>query len=313
MAGRARGANARMITAFESTVGTVPASGFFLTPFVSSMLGEERGLIESDLLGLGREPQDPTEDVANNVGDVVVPVDLRHFGRWLKLYFGAPTSTAVDDLRSHVFTSGALSLPSMSIEVGHPEIPTYAKHYGARGNTMRIAMARSGLLNATLGLIAIGESDPAASSAASSPAALTVERFAQATGEVKKEGTALGNVVSADISFSNNLDPVEVLRADGRIADSDPGMVSVSGSVTVRFADTALLDAATGSDPIALSFGWSRGDASLLFALPRVFLPRVKRPVEGPRGVQATFNWQASGSAGHALTATLVNDVPSYA
>ncbi|MHA3791454.1 phage tail tube protein [Rhizorhabdus histidinilytica] len=314
--GRARGANARMITAFEGAVGTPPADGYFQTPFVSSMLGEERGLIESDLLGMGREPQDPTEDVANNVGDVVVPVDARHFGRWLKLYFGAPTTSqpdAEEEIYSHVFASGALTLPSMAIEIGNPEIPTYAMHYGARGNTLKIAMQRSGLLNATLALIAIGEADPAGATKDGTPTALDVVRFAQAAGSIKKAGVELGNVVSAEFTFSNGLDPVEVIKADGRIADADPGMIAVTGAITVRFADMTLLDAATGQDPIALSFGWARDAFSLLFEVPRVFLPRVKRPVEGPRGIQATFNWQASGAEAASMTATLVNDVTSYA
>jgi hypothetical protein len=54
---RARGANARVITAFETTVGAPPAinTGWTLTPIVSHSLGEERPLIESNLLGQGRE------------------------------------------------------------------------------------------------------------------------------------------------------------------------------------------------------------------------------------------------------------------
>jgi Phage tail tube protein len=94
MAGRAFGANARRAVAFEASYGAIPAAGsaWKKLAFVSSALGEEGGLIEDGLLGLGREPQDPTDDVLNNTGDVVVPVDARAFGYWLMLYFGAPTS-----------------------------------------------------------------------------------------------------------------------------------------------------------------------------------------------------------------------------
>jgi hypothetical protein len=45
---------------------------------------------------------------------------------------------------AHVFVTGASTLPSVSIEDGNPEIPSYSTHYGARGNTMRIQMQRSG-------------------------------------------------------------------------------------------------------------------------------------------------------------------------
>jgi hypothetical protein len=135
---RARGANAIMAAAFETTYGTPPGSGFRKLPFVSSNLGEEQGLIASDLLGYGREPLAPSKDVINNDGDVVVPIDLRNFGNWLKLFMGQPTSTADSGTTTHVFTSGAITLPSMTVEVGLPEVPSYGQNFGVRGNTMRV-------------------------------------------------------------------------------------------------------------------------------------------------------------------------------
>ena len=87
---RARGANPIMAAAYESTYGTVPGSGFKKLPFVSADIGEDQALIASDLLGYGRDPQQPARDVINNEGNIVVPIDLRNFGYWLKLLMGAP-------------------------------------------------------------------------------------------------------------------------------------------------------------------------------------------------------------------------------
>jgi hypothetical protein len=313
---RARGANARAFAAFEATPGVVPAAGasWFGFPLVSHSLGEEAPLISSDLLGQGREMQDPITDVVTNDGDLVVPVDVRNFGRWLKLFFGDPATTTISGGKSHAFTSGADQLPSMAIEIGAPEIPSYSVHRGVRGNTLRISLSRSGLLNATLGLIAIGETEPSNTSAAGADAtaALDVRRFPQAAGYVRKDGAVLGSVVSADLTFSNQLEKVETIQPDGRIEDSDPGMVMMSGTVAVRFRDTALLTAATSGTPIALNFGWTAGAFGLDFALPRVFLPRAKRPISGPGGILATFNWQASGAEAASVVATLLNDVDTY-
>lgn len=315
---RARGSNARAVGAFETTPGTVPnaAAEWFKIPFVSHSLGEERGLIESDLLGQGREMQDPTPDVATNDGDIVVPVDARNFGRFLKLFFGDPVTTGAGPY-THVFKSGAQALPSMSIEIGSPEVPSFSVHRGARGNQLRIAMARSGQLNATCSLICIGETDLTnATVGAAVPVELQTLRFPNATGWVKKDGVALGSVVAADFTFSNNLEKVESIQEDGRIEDSDPGMSQMTGSVTVKFKDRTLLNAASTNPPtpVELTFGWKVGNFTLIFTVARVFLPRAKKPITGPNGIQMQFNWQsAKGPAGNTVIATLVSDVEDYA
>ena len=126
---------------------------------------------------------------------------------------------------------------------------------------------------------------------------------------------ALGPVVSAEFTHSNNLDKVETIRGDGRIEDADPGMVMMSGSVVVRFASTVLLDQATAGTPVALTFGWvTDASRSLVFSVPAVYLPRAKTPVTGPTDVQATFAWQAAKdmTSGKRVTATLVNNVAAY-
>lgn len=310
---RARGANAIMAAAFETTYGTPPVSGYKKLPFVSAALGEEQNLIESDLLGLGREPLPPSKDVANNEGDVVVPVDLRNFGYWLKLLLGAPTTTGAGPY-THTFVSGALSLPSMAIEIGLPDVPSYGMNFGARANSMSIKMQRSGLLNATMGLIAQGETR-AASSGAGTPTEAAIERFSQGIGAIERNGVALGNVVSAELSYSNNLDKVETIRPDGRIEDAEPAMVAAAGNVVVRFANTTLLDQAVNGTACELSFGWEiDANRSLLFTLHEVYLPRPKLSVSGPGGVQATFAFQAAKdpSLNKTMTAVLVNDVETY-
>jgi hypothetical protein len=305
---RARGSDALLDIVFEATYGTIPTTGYRRVPFVSSNLGAEQGLIEDDTLGYGRAPRDPTDDVINNDGDLVVPVDVRGFGNWLKLMLGNPVTAS----GTHTFTSGGATLPSMTAQIGLPAVPNYEKNFGLLGNTMRIAMSRRGLLNATLGLVGQGSTD-AATSSSGSPTTLVVERFAQATGQVRKDGVQLGSVVAADFTYSNNLDKVETIVPDGMIEYADPGNSTCTGTVTLKFADTTMLTAAASGTPMELTFGWTKGTSALLFTLGRVFLPKkAKKPVQGPGGIQATFNFQASGGSGPVLVAALTNNVASY-
>ena len=89
---RAQGARARMALAFETTYGTAPASGYTRMPFASTSLGAEQPLLNSELLGYGRDPLAPVKDAVTADGDVVVPIDAEAFGFWLKAAFGTPTT-----------------------------------------------------------------------------------------------------------------------------------------------------------------------------------------------------------------------------
>jgi hypothetical protein len=116
---RAQGARAQMALAFETTYGTPPAGGYTRMPFASTSLGAEQPLLNSELLGYGRDPLAPVKDAVTADGDVVVPLDANAFGFWLKAAFGEPTTTGSGPW-THEFRSGSWTLPSLAIETGMP-------------------------------------------------------------------------------------------------------------------------------------------------------------------------------------------------
>lgn len=427
---RARGANAVMALAFESTYGTPPGSGYNKVPFVTANLGEEQGLVASDLLGYGRDPQVASEDVITDEGDVVVPLDLRNSAFWFKALFGAPTTTqgvaakgswtfsgqpedgatitigttdwtfvasspsgnesliassleqtlanavlglnasataglaaatyslnidgktidivydtigtsgnsiALDASSSspdsnatpsaatleggsasgpynHVFTSGALALPSLAVEIGLPDAGSYGMNYGAAVDKLAISLARSGHLNMTLSLIAQGESR-AGSSAAGSPTEKVLERFTQFTGKILRDGVPFADLVSGTFNYMNGMDKVEVIRGDGRIGGVDPGPLSVTGENVMRFKDSTYFDLASSRTAIEVRHSWKIADGKELTIITHyVQLPRPKLPITGPGGIQASYAWQAAEhpTLHKTVTATLVNDVSAY-
>ncbi len=310
---RAHGARAQMALAFETTYGTAPTTGFRVVPFARTTLGSEQPLIASELLGQGRDPLAPIKDALTADGDVVVPLDVENFGLWLKAAFGAPTTTGTTP-KTHTFQSGAWALPSMAIETGMPEVPRYAMYTGCVCDQLSWQMARSGLLTATARLVAQGET-VAAATAAGTPTSLSLQRFGHFNGSITRNGVALGNVISAEVTYSNGLDRIETIRADGKIEGVDPGMAALTGKIEARFADTMLISQALDGTPCELVFGWSLGaNASFSFTAHAVYLPRPRIEIPGPQGIQATFDWQAAKAASPArlCTATLVNTVTSY-
>lgn len=310
---RAQGARAQMALAFETTYGTAPASGYVRLPFASMTLGSAQPLLENELLGYGRDPLAPVKDAVTVDGDIVVPICARSFGYWLKGAFGEPTTTDAAGVYTHVFESGSWTLPSISLEKQLPDVPRFEMFSGCVVNQLSWQMQRSGLLTATVGLIAQGET-PSTSSAAGTLGAVTLQRFGSFNGAIKRNGVALGNVVSTQITYANNLDRIEVIRADGKIDGADPSISKLSGSTVMRFADTTLLDQALNGSACTLEFSYTLGSASLTFLAHAVYLPRPRVEISGPQGIQVTFDWMgAQDGTGKLCRVTLVNDVEDYA
>ena len=82
-----------MALAFETTYGTPPAGGFTRMPFASTSLGAEQPLLNSELLGYGRDPLAPTKDAVAADGDVLVPPDAEACGFWLQAALGRAAAT----------------------------------------------------------------------------------------------------------------------------------------------------------------------------------------------------------------------------
>jgi len=310
---RAQGARAQMALAYETVYGTPPVGGFTRMPFASTSLGSEQPLLNSELLGYGRDPLDPIKDAVTADGDVMVPMDAEAFGFWLKAAFGDPITSGVGPY-THGFRSGSWTLPSMSIETGMPEVPRYAMYSGCVLDQLSWQVQRSGLLTATARLVAQGEAI-ATTTASGTPAELGLRRFGHFNGAISRNGSALGNVVSAEITYANNLDRIETIRSDGKIDGADPSIAALTGRIEVRFADSTLVTQAINGDPCEISFAYvlPSGD-SFTFTVHAVYLPRPRIEISGPQGVQATFDWQAAKAASPArmCTATLINDIEVY-
>ncbi|CAA7614847.1 phage tail tube protein [Magnetospirillum sp. SS-4] len=315
---RAYGADCALLAAFEASYGTLPADGYTRLSFKESSLGAERPLGYDPLLGQGRDAQDPFYEAIKDEGDIGVPLDVRALGFWLKGLFGAPAITDNGDgTFDHVFTSGG-TLPSLAIEIGHAQlaVPKFFRHGGAKLDKLAFDMARSGAANASIGVIAQGEAEAGATIDAT-PATFALKRFSQGSGTIRVGGGQLANVVGGKLSFSNNLERVETIRADGLIDGVDETEATAEGSVDIRFGtDTTLTAAIAAESPVAMEYGFTIPGSTfaLTFHLPRVFLPKKKQEIKGPGGIQASYDWRAARDpvAGYLLRVTLVNDVAGY-
>ena len=96
---------------------------------------------------------------------------------------------------------------------------------------------------------------------------------------------------------------------------SDLGMASLTGSIAVRYADETLMSAGGGGTGSALTFAYTIDADNLLeITAHEVYLPKPKRSINGPGGIEVSYDFQGAknASAGKMLTATLKNTIGSY-
>lgn len=313
---QALGINAQLLGKTESVYGTAPTGNYAKLPFVSSNLGSTQQLIEVNILGAGRDAQQPARGNINVDGDVAVPLDVRNIGQWLTWLLGAPTTVDnMDGTYTHTFASGGSSIPSFSLEVGMPDLGQYFMVSGNRVGSMALDFQPEGVAQATVNLIGQSETR-AGTSGGGTPTSAAFQRFNNFQGAIRKDGSALANVVGASLSYGNGLTAVRAIRADGLIADAVPTAATLTGNLNVMFDDVALLSLAENGTPCELEFSYTiDAENSLKITAHEVYLPKAKQSISGPAGIQASYDFQAAkdASLGKMATFVLLNDVASYA
>ena len=279
-------------------------------PFLSCDLGAEQPLLDADVIGVGinRDPAAPFLDTVTVAGQAVVPVDLINIGHWLRLLLGAPTTTGATNF-IHTFGSGAASLPSNAMEIGYPDVPSFDVCTGVRADTMEMDFTPTGAATETFGLLGQGSVRTGATSGGA-PISAAYTAFNKAQGSITRAGSALAQVTGARLTYANGMEAVRTIRADRRVEGVDPGISRCTGQITVRFENTTLLAQAQGGTAAEFAMAFTiDANRSLTITMHEVYLALAKTPIEGPAGVEASFDFRAAfnATATRMMTAVLRN------
>lgn len=311
----AQGAAARFYWVQEVTDGVAPGGDWAQFPAFLLQVGATPGLQSDTILSANarRNAADPYQSVARVEGSARVPIDTVHFGHWLRMMLGSPTTTGTTN-KTHVFKSGGNTLPSRSIEKAFTDINRYERALGVRANSMEVSIAPDGAGQATIGLMCLSET-LAASSGAGTPTITTFSRFNQVQGSISRGGAALGGVTGGTIRFSNGMEAVPTVGSALGIGGIDFGECTGGGSITARFADHTLETAARAGTPASVTYTLTiDANTSVEFHYPRCMLEPTSAAVEGPTGISRTYNFIASDDATDAslLRVTYKNAVAAY-
>jgi hypothetical protein len=320
---RVRGQDVTVLMGDESTYGVLATGNWRRLPVRSIDLGGALSLVDDPIIsaGLGREHADPYLDVPQVQGNVVVPVDVRNFGYWLKMLFGPATVTGSANpyLHSFAVTGPQVALPSRSIEKGFNGAAGYNKFHvalGVKANSLDLTWTNTAeqAPTATIGLIGRQEVQ-ATSSSGGTPTTQAYTRFLQKTASVTWAGSGIVDVMSVNLRYSNGLEVVRTVNAGGLADNVDEGQIDCTGEIRVRHNDATLLNAATGNTPATIAATWAYdSNWSLGFQVARAFLGKPSVGVSGPGGIEVTYPFRAafSSSVGNTLVVYLQSPVSGY-
>jgi len=321
--GQARGYKSRLVLDFETAFKTDPSTpAGHIMPFNSYSVQGSRNKESANTIRGRRDPVAPFDGNESVDGPLVVPVDVRNIGLWLKALLGAPDSTDNGDgTYDHVYSISD-SQPSMVLETrlsDNTSVIKYIKHNGCKLNSLEISAGGDGELVANLNIMGAAEA-LGDSAYDSDPTELSFQRFRNFQATLKEGGSALtGTATNMTLNVAANLDGDQYTIGDnGTRGDISEGLMGLSGSIDALFKDTsaAMLQKAIDSTEtsLELAFEDSNGN-SLTFTLPELQFAQQGPTVDGPQGVRISLPFQAyydDAAEGTGLQVTLVNDQVSY-
>ena len=212
----------------------------------------------------------------------------------------------------HVFTSGAASLPSVTLEIGHLSIPSYATNNGVVANTFAMTIdPKTSRPVATLNLIGQDESW-ASTSAVGTPSNYPPSDISNFNAALTSNGNSFGNVLSAAFTLNNNYVSDRTVGGGSAISSIDPGNFEASGTLKIRFMSPDLMNTAITGTSLALAFTWTGKKFSLTVSFPEVLLSKPKAQIDGPAGISCDYSWIAWSTTQPAVTFTLINGIENY-
>lgn len=312
----AQGSAFKLYSIQEVTENTAPAGNWAQMPCFSFGLGADQELSADEILSanVNRDAADPFYGKVSVSGPARVPLDTVHFGKWLRMLFGAPTSTGTTNY-THIFKSGSSTLPSQSFEKAFTDITRFERFLGSRANTLDVGISDTGGADATIGLLGMQEIT-AGASGAGTPVVTSFARFQRPSGAVKLAGATLAAVTGGTLRYSNDMAAVDdTIRSDDQVEGIDLGQTKGSGEVQLRFKDHTQVDLAIAKTAVSIEYLLtSNANLSISFLFPRAFLQRKGRAVEGPRGMSQTLPFIAAydPTAACTLQVTLKNQIATY-
>lgn len=317
----ARGYQSQLLLAWETVYGSDPSTiAAWKLPFNTLDIGLDQPNQYAATIRDNRNPSMPFRGNKDVTGTLVVPMDRRSTGVWLRGLLGSPVTTGSTIPYTHTYKVGD-TIPSFALDVGHTDIGVYYKYNGCKINTYGVTVGGDGELVANLGLIGASETKGTSAMDASPAVDHTAiaTRFENFEAAATEGGSAIDYLTEMSFEINNNLVPAFCIGDAGIKSQLAEGMISVRGSITGLFQDDALLLKGRNFTESALSItitDTGNANYSIAYFFDELVFNYRKPPIPGPEGLMLSLDFEAyyqDDADASAVRAVLNSSTASYA
>lgn len=313
---RILGRQGKVRMGYQADATTVATGGFFYPPFYGFTPAADPGIQDDPILGgnlyNGRDPSEGIRELDGGEVRLSLPLDINMLGHILRMALGAGVESGSSPNYVHTFESGKATLPYVTIEerISASDI---ARFEGCMLNGISISMAKAAAFQ-RMDLTFMSRRTQYVSALLSGTEAsvLTPMKVPQTRALAKWNGTQMGDLLSLDLNFSNNVEVYNTMSGDNYPLEVDPGFVTIGGSMRLRTRDSTFraISAANTVDDLIIQLSHPSDATNRMFqiTIPQARLAAQGAAIDGPGGIEETFNWQGEQTnAAAALTAVLKN------
>jgi len=276
----------------ETVYGTSPTTGYTFLPFGTHSLDLTKALVEGNDIRPDRMPRFLRHGTRNVSGSITAQLRKLDFDALFEsLFMGAFATNVLKVGNAQKY----FSIEDQAVDGVAGATKQYRLFKGMAVSSVNISIAPDQPVNATFNFVGRDMTQSATSvqvaAAADDSDNLPFDSF---SGSVTEGGSAIANVTAIDLTMSNDLSNAFVIGSN-IAAEPEYGMMTVTGTITVRYSDAVLINKFLSETASTLSFEVDdQTNANpYTFALPNIRYTGAAAPIAGTKGRLVTLPFTA--------------------
>lgn len=287
-----QGSRSALAFVAETVYGTSPTTGYAFLPFGTHTLDMTKALVEGNDIRPDRMPRFLRHGTRNVTGSVNSQLRKGDFDSLFESLFMGAYATNVLKVGN---VQKYFSIEDQAVDGPAGATKQYRLFKGMSVSAMNLSIAPDQPVNARFDFVGRDMTQSATSVQTAAPTDDSDNApFDSFSGSITEGGSVIANVTALDLTMSNDLSNAYVIGSN-IAAEAEYGMMTVTGSITVRYSDAVLINKFINETSSTLAFEIDdlTNANPYTFSLPNIRYTGAAVPIAGTKGRLVTLPFTA--------------------